>query len=103
MDYSSGTIIANVKNAHAGASVSCVKFDGVGLNLVSTGHDGSLSIWDLRKVHTGKVTLMDNVDSAHLKKHQEGAMCLVIHTSLPLIVSGGSDGFVKVFEIIQSK
>lgn len=98
IDVQSNKVVTNEFKAHQGSSVSCVSFESTGLLLTSTGHDGSLNLWDIKKVHNGILNLLDTVEQAHQSKHSEGATCVAIQGSW--VVSGGGDGNVKVFEIV---
>ena len=58
--------------------------------LISCGQDGNVRVWDLRKY---KCT----TDSAvHVKKYDEGALCLGL-SSEGMLAVGGADGLLKLF------
>jgi WD40 repeat protein len=59
-----------------------------GFELLSTGHDGNLRTWDLRKY---KCTTDLPV---HVRKYDEGALCLAVGAEGQVAV-GGADGCVK--------
>ena len=58
---------------------------------MSTGHDGSLRVWDLRKYRC--VSDM----AIHLRKYDEGALCLALGGEGQLAV-GGADGSIKLLQ-----
>lgn len=35
----------------------------------------------------------------HTKKHEEGALCVTMLNDLPMCVSGGADGLVRLFDL----
>ncbi len=72
-------------------AVTCL--DTIDHNYVlSGGHDGSIRIWDLRKFHCVFET------PAHRKKYDEGVMALTHHSDIPMLLSAGADGIVKLFQ-----
>ena len=58
--------------------------------MLSTGHDGNLRVWDLRKYKC-----VSDI-SVHVRKYDEGALCLSLGPEGMLAV-GGADGLVKLF------
>lgn len=76
-----------------------------GLQLVSGGQEGSLKVWDLRKVgatieEPGPTKPLCVVEKSHGKKYDEGVLCMELHPSQPFIASGGADSVVQVFELL---
>lgn len=87
-----------VKVQHGSEAVSCVSFDQNGLQLVTGSHDGSIKVWDLRKMVKGEAALLAT-QQAHQLKHNEGVLAIAVHPQLPLLISGGGDSLIKVFEM----
>ena len=73
--------------------VSSLIYANSGLNLISSSHDGSVKVWDLRNWK-----LVGDLTSAHSKKFDEGAMCLASHSHAPFFASGGADCLINIFE-----
>jgi len=71
--------------------VTGVQFGGDSFELLSTSHDGSLRVWDLRKYRCVSDTVI------HLKKYDEGALCLSLSGDGQLAV-GGADGSIKLLQ-----
>lgn len=95
-DHTSRKVLAEVK---CDVSVTSITFDQSGLQL-ATGHaDGSIQIWDLRNIAGGQILLLVKNDAVHTQKNQEGIPCLLIHPSVPLLITCGADGNVKLFEM----
>ena len=65
-----------------------MQFGKESFELLSTGHDGSLRVWDLRKYRC----VSDMV--IHLKKYDEGALCLALGEGQ--LAVGGADGSIKL-------
>lgn len=53
-----------------GDGVTGIQFGREHFEFLSTGHDGSLRVWDLRKYRCISDTVI------HLKKYDEGALCM---------------------------
>ena len=70
-------------------SVTGIQFGGDNFELLSTGHDGSLRIWDLRKYRCVSDMVL------HLKKYDEGALCISSSGEGQMAV-GGADGCIKL-------
>ena len=66
-------------------------FGSDSFELLSTSHDGSLRVWDLRKYRCVSDTVV------HLKKYDEGALCLSVSGDNQLAV-GGADGSIKLLQ-----
>jgi len=73
-------------------AVSSLAFSPAGHQLVSGGHDGSIRTWDVRKFQCLHEML------AHLKKYDEMVRAVTLHSAQPLLVSGGADAIVRLFE-----
>jgi WD40 repeat protein len=58
-DYSSKKVLAEATSDEA---ISSISFDQNGLQLVSGHVDGSVRIWDLRKVSKGAISLLAKQD-----------------------------------------
>lgn len=71
-------------------SVTSILFRPEGFELVSCGHDGNLRFWDLRKYKC-----VSDV-AVHMKKYDEGALCLAQNKEEDLLCVGGADGIVKI-------
>ena len=67
-----------------------VQFKGEGFEFLSTGHDGNLRVWDLRKYKC--VSDM----TVHIRKYDEGALCLSLGGGALMV--GGADGALKLFQ-----
>ena len=78
--------------AHTDA-VSCLLAKD--FTLVSGGHDGSIRVWDLRKMQ-----LLYEVP-CHRKKYDESVMCMESHPSRSMLVSGGADSIIKVYDSLM--
>ena len=74
-----------------GDSVTGIQFGREHFEFLSTGHDGSLRVWDLRKYRCISDTVI------HLKKYDEGALCLSLSGDGQLAV-GGADGSIKLLQ-----
>lgn len=102
-DYSSDQVIKTIKQAHSDA-VSCIAISNTGLQLVTGGHDSAVKVWDLRKFGTtsdseGDPEPLDVVAEGHKKKYDEGVQSLSIHPSMPILVTGGADSSIQVYEM----
>ncbi len=75
--------------AHSDA-VTSVLFRPDEFELVSCGHDGNLRFWDLRKYK-----FISDV-AVHMKKYDEGALCLAQNKEEDQLCVGGADGLVKI-------
>lgn len=93
-DFSANKITHTIPQAHS-TQISSLCLSKTGLQLVSGCHNGTIKIWDLRKVGTALCT----IEKAHLPKYDESVMSLTMHPSQPLLVSTGADALVKVYEM----
>jgi len=55
-------------------------------------------VWDLRSLALGEAPLIAT-QKVHSVKHNEGVLAVIVHPSLPLIMSGGGDSLIKVLEV----
>ncbi len=62
---------------HSNEAVSSLCFNSNGLELITGSHDGSLKVWDIRKVSS--VSLLCTHIQAHQLKHDEGVLAVVVH------------------------
>ncbi|KIY43704.1 WD40 repeat-like protein [Fistulina hepatica ATCC 64428] len=72
--------------------VTSLSIDAAGLSLVSGSHDCSIRFWDLMgsRACTQEIT-------THREKAREGVLDVQFHPSLPVMVSAGADGVVKLY------
>ena len=76
------------------------------MQLISGSHDGSIKVWDIKKISNSatpqsELVHLYEVQDASEKKYDEGVQALAVHPSQPFVASGGSDSIVKVFEIFM--
>lgn len=98
-DFSSNKITHSIAQAHA-TQVSSLALSKTGLQLISGCHDGTIKLWDLRKLGGQPVPLC-TVEKAHLSKYDEAVTSLLVHpnSNSPLLISTGADSLVKIYEM----
>jgi striatin 1/3/4 len=69
-------------------------FSQSGLQVITGGHDGSVRVWDVRQG-----MIVSEANRRHMKKYDEGVMCLAAHSESPFIASGGADSIVNIYEM----
>lgn len=72
--------------------VTSISIDASGFTLVSGSHDCSVRFWDM----AGSRSCMQEITS-HREKAREGVLDVDFHPSLPVMVSAGADGVVKLY------
>jgi striatin 1/3/4 len=73
-------------------SISEICIDRSGFYMVSTGHDGSLRSWDLRKFHClHEITL-------NRKKYDESIFCAAFSRNEEMLAIGGADSIIKILD-----
>lgn len=77
--------------------VTSIMFVNSGLNLISSSHDGSVRVYDIRGTSSSKI--VSEMKKAHGRKFDEGAMCLAAHSHAPFFASGGADCIINIFEL----
>ncbi len=82
-DFSADKVVKTIEAAHSD-SISSMAVTNTGLQLLTGGHDGSLRVWDLRKVGSTldgdeKAVPLFSLEQAHLKKYDEGVQALRVH------------------------
>ena len=99
-DFSANKITHSLPQAHS-TCTSSLALSSTGLQLISGSHDGSIKVWDLRKLGAGKNEPLCSVEKAHLAKYDEAVMGLATQSSgkSPLLVSTGADSVVKIYEM----
>lgn len=104
-DYGANRITNGIKKAHA-SSISSLCFTKSGSHLVSASHDGSIKVWDLRKLpredSDEAATCLNEISKAHQQKFDEGVQCLAMHPTMPFLASGGADQLIKIYEVFTA-
>jgi striatin 1/3/4 len=97
LDLNSGQVAGKIDRAHAGgASTLLVEPQSGGLHVVTGGHDGAVKVWDIRNYQCIAETA---VKGQHLRKFDEGVLCLGAHPEAPFVASGGADCLVNMYEM----
>jgi len=90
----------------ASDAVTSVALTADSYELVTTGHDASIRLWDVRYVGRarGKTNCLQDIereDTHQLKgPGLEGALKVRIHSQLPLLATAGADGVVQLFDVV---
>lgn len=101
-DLTSGAPTHSLTEAHttskqpSSSGVSSVLFSASGLQVITGGHDGSVRVWDVRQSAS---PLVCEAGKKHMRKYDEGVMCLAAHSNSPFVASGGADSLVNIFEM----
>ena len=103
IDTTKYEICAKIDGCHNGEGISSLSLDGQRkLEVVTCGHDGRIQVWDVRKaLAKGEIVeIKPGInEQIHSKKHDEGALCVAMLSDLPMCVTGGADGLVRVFDV----
>jgi len=89
-DLNSNKVIQTIR-AH-NDSVTSLAFHKASSTMISSSHDGSVKIWDLKKY-----LCLQEIKDIHYKKYDEGIHTVTCHDSQPFFTTGGADGVVKMF------
>ncbi|KAL9714975.1 1,2-dihydroxy-3-keto-5-methylthiopentene dioxygenase [Leucoagaricus gongylophorus] len=73
-------------------SVTSLSIDTSGFTLVSGSHDCSVRFWDM----AGSRTCIQEI-TTHREKAREGVLDVEFHPTMPVMVSAGADGVVKLY------
>lgn len=100
LDLNSGQVAGKIDKAHAGgASTLLVEPQSGGLHVVTGGHDGAVKVWDIRNYQCIAETQAGKSGAHHLRKFDEGVLCLAAHPEAPFVASGGADCLVNMYEM----
>ena len=86
-------IVKVIQEAHEDG-ISFIAYANNGLNIISTGHDGFVKIWDLRNYK-----VVAEIENGKNKKYDEGIICLATHSQAPFFASGGADCIINIYEL----
>jgi len=90
----------------AGDAVTSVALSQDSYELITTGHDASIRVWDVRYIGRpgGKTNCVQDIereDTHQLKgPGLEGALKVRMHSQLPLLATAGADGVVQLFDVV---
>jgi striatin 1/3/4 len=97
LDLNSGQLTGKIDKAHSGGvSTLLVEPQSGGLHVVTGGHDGAVRVWDIRNYQCIAET---PAKGGHLRKFDEGVLCLGAHPEAPFVASGGADCLVNMYEM----
>ena len=103
IDTTKYEICAQIPACHNGEGISDLSLDGQRKQeVITSGHDGRIAVWDVRRaLSKGEIVEIKPGlnEQVHQKKHEEGALCVSMLNDLPMCVTGGADGLVKVFDV----
>ena len=92
-DFTANKVVKNIGDAHSDG-ISSVVFSNSGLHMITGCHNGSLKVWDVRTYKC-----VSELKEAHLRKYDEGVMCIATHQSMPFFATGGADSIINIFEL----
>lgn len=76
------------------SSVSCIAIpNNTKWQVFSGCHDGNIYLWDVRMNQ-----ILREITNAHQRKYDEGIQTLTLIEDKQLLVSGGADSLIKVFQ-----
>lgn len=95
------------KTKAASDSVTSLSLSRNGTELITTSHDLSVRVWDVRhlarpmnlKRTVSCIQDLDKVDTHMMKGASEGVLRVRHHPSLPLVATAGADGVVRLFDV----